>query len=70
MKTRKASPHPSVSSACHDCALCGLSAEQDAAKIRHAERILSRHRARAKAARALVAIRRGVALFDEIGGVL
>lgn len=51
-----------------DCGLCGISADQIAAKIRHAERILSRRRDRAKAARALIVIRHGVAMFDEIGG--
>ncbi len=59
---------PSIAPTEHDCCLCGLSADQIAQKLRHAERILSRRKDRAKAARALVCIRTGVAMFDKIGG--
>ena len=60
---------PSIAPTEHDCCLCGLSADQIALKLRHAERILSRRTDRANAARALVCIRTGVAMFDKIGGV-
>lgn len=68
MKTNQKQAVPSVQSVppSDACALCGLSADQIAQKIRHARRILARQRDRTRVAHAIATIRHGCDLFAAL----